>query len=79
MSVVHHAIAQAEDHPLVLLDQQARRLRITSPERSTSAGSSIGISLPRESTLPAVGDSSVAIVLPLAGRSGFTLFQTELG
>ena len=62
--MVQHPVTQAEDHPLKSLDEQARRLLVARPERSTSATSSIGISLLPLAALPATALRSVTMVIP---------------
>ena len=71
--MVHHAIAQAEDHPLVLLDQQARRLRISSPERLDQRGV-VHRHLAAAPTRPSGRCRQVGLyLLPQARRFGFNI------
>ena len=75
LTVAQHAVTQAEDHPLVAVDQQARRLRITSLERLDQRGViHRHLALPAgrpAGRLPPAGRLSP--IIPQPRQSGFTI------
>ena len=74
LSVAHHAVTQAEDHPLVSLDQQARRLRITSPQAPRPArGRPSASRHPGMPPLRPWPEARPLPILPQTDSTGFTI------